>query len=79
MNPFKWSFRHQLALFMGVLIGGLIGLVVGYFAYVAPGRGLSFDYYSTRLIRSGGIWWILAGGLVGLGVVYICRLLSEQN
>lgn len=79
MNPLMWKREHKLALGLATIIGCVVGLVVGYFAfsssggegYYPPGVWLSHPMYYRVY------WWALGGGIVGGGLVYIRQLMRS--
>lgn len=71
MNPLAWRREHQVALFLGAILGAVIAIVVG-FMY----RGLNFGTLSSELLWSwSSLRWAVLGALAGASMVYVRRLL----
>jgi hypothetical protein len=84
MNPLLWKREHQIALVCAIALGGLIGMILGFFVtphYVSFRWGkLWCDYGYNCIYLLQGYWllilfWTSIGGLVGGGLVYVRQLL----
>jgi len=81
MNPRRWEKAHQVGLAIAAGLGCLIGFLFGRI-FVNSGRG-AHRWYPTGYTYDGYIdfyWilvsgWILAGIIIGVGAVYMVRLL----
>ena len=85
MNPLKWPRAQQYALAIGTLLGGVGGLIVGYFAN-QPSYATAFvnPFYSWVFGGNGDYdWgsaeWAVSGAIIGAAVIYTQRLLRNSN
>jgi len=73
MNPFAWRIEHQVALILGIILGAVVAVVIG-FMY----RGLNYGSISSE--SSDLLWsastarWAILGAVIGACVVYLRRL-----
>ena len=81
MNPFRSSKSNQVALALTILLGIVVGLVVGYFAFgteSGPEGNLSFwDWFTYRYDI--GVWWALGGAITAATWLYVKLLVSGHN
>ena len=80
MNPLGWQNEHKMALVLAIVIGCIFGIIVGYFVFTADGGAQGSPPFGTWLaysIHYGVYWWAIAGGLVGGGIAYVKRLISN--
>jgi uncharacterized membrane protein YeaQ/YmgE (transglycosylase-associated protein family) len=69
MNPLTWQREHQIALLLGVVLGIVAALLVGFIYNGAHYATLQYwSYWSA-------FRWAVLGALVGACVTYIQRLL----
>ena len=70
MNPFTWRLEHQVALFLGALLGIVAGFLIGF-----THNDVHLATLQQWVSGGSGIRWAVLGALFGAGVIYIQRLL----
>jgi hypothetical protein len=82
MNPITWTRDHQIALVIAIILGALIGVIVGYFAYAATAGmdgAVSMGAWLHHPLRRGAGWSAgLGAGIVG-GAFCCLRLALRQK
>ncbi|CAN5554389.1 hypothetical protein BH23BAC4_BH23BAC4_01940 [soil metagenome] len=72
VNPFQWSREHQISLVLALAVGFFVGHVFGYLVYGIArdaAGGVPFAYWAGRPLRYSGLWWGLAGAIVGAALI----------
>jgi hypothetical protein len=75
MNPLRWRSEHQVALFLGVVVGIALGFVTGYMHH-----NVHFENaveFSSYLKGGSALRWGVFGALVGGTIIYMRQLLHE--
>lgn len=63
--------RELAAYAVASALGAFIAIIVGYFVYAAPGRGVGFGYWFSH---NGTVWlWAAAGLAVGSAARFLSR------
>jgi hypothetical protein len=70
MNPLTWRREHQVALLLGIALGIVAGLVVGYFHH-----DIHIATLQQWILGWSSIRWAVLGALFGAGLIYVQRLL----
>lgn len=82
MSRIQWNKNHRVALAISVIIGIVAGVIVGYIVY-AVGRGadggISFGRWLEFPLRFRGLWWAIVGAIIGGAIVYVKRLLVDDD
>lgn len=65
--------KPALPFVIAALVGAVVSVIVGYFAYASAHDGISFSFWIERPVRYGAIWWALTGLIVGPAARYAFR------
>jgi hypothetical protein len=63
--------KPLLGFVVAAVIGAVLFVIVGYFAYAASSDAVGFAYWVRRPLQFSGLYWALLGAAVGCGLRYL--------